>query len=158
MVENMNYLKFEIVCQQVSEIVGSTITTKELVPDRLVETMRKNNISFNIHSIADWSQFEAGKLDFDFDKLSKLMHKVGIKDDYLLEDVIIVTDAFFQDQMAIKIAGRELRNFVESGFSNVYNQEFFQPQDYIFIFTHSNALFIIHHEGILISSCHSPEN
>jgi hypothetical protein len=128
--------------KNISTLLGIDITKRDLIPNTLVGWLQMKNTDIVWHSIQDWEFFESGSLDWAFDEfLNIIQYKEG-------DALQIMTDATYRLNEAI-IFNNTDRDAFENTYADRYDQEFFQPLDYILI-RNGNQIMILHHEGQIL--------
>ena len=141
-------IPFDRVKAEVESIFSATTLDKwDLVPDDIHKLASNAGIKLQWNKIDWWHSFEYGHIDVSSDRFfSVLFEQVKPTDN----KVIIVTDDCFNDKRAYELDFKDLAEFVVTIYPNIFQMNFFQPADCIFIFPIDKLLTILHHEGYVM--------
>lgn len=146
----MNYsgISFDEVRTEIERIFpGSQMHPKYLDPSSIINCAQSVGIKLPMRQFKDWESFEYGHLDLsDEDFFIQLFNTTEPK----FGQTIVVTDPCFADKLGYKIQEGYLLEFVKEVYSELHDEEFFQPLDIIFVFPDVKSLTCLHHEGWII--------
>jgi hypothetical protein len=118
-----------------------------LTPDSIHKFAELLGIQLKWRPILNWTDcFENNTYEYtDQDFLEIAFAKVKPSSG----QTIIITDECFKDEMAFSIASfKDLIQFMDIVYPNLFNTQFPQPSDFIFIQPDIDLITMIHHEGV----------
>jgi hypothetical protein len=115
-----------------------------LTPDNIAKILENKGVELEWRKIENWEQFEAGNDVITNEYFIEILFS-GINMEN--GNVIIITDECFNDKMAYNIKTNKTIEFIDN-YERGYGIAFFQPSDYIFIFSDENIIVLLHHGGI----------
>ena len=141
-------IPFDRVKAEVESIFTTTTLDKwDLVPDSIYKLADNAGVKLQWNKIDWWTSFEYGHLEVSGNKFfSVLFEQIKPSDN----KVIIVTDECFKDKFAYYLDFIDIIEFIETTYPDIHQMDFFQPEDFIFIFPVDKLLTILHHEGFVM--------
>jgi len=116
----------------------------DLTPDNIAKILENKCAELEWKKIENWEQFETGNEIITNEYFIEILFSgVNMKNG----KVIIITDECFNDKMAYNIEANKTIEFINN-YERDYGIAFFQPSDYIFIFSDENIIVLLHHGGI----------
>lgn len=112
--------------------------------DKLIDLVKQSNFKYKISLLDNWEDFEYGNLDWtELDFKNMVLSGVKLQKE---PEIKIITDECINNNIYYSFSGDEYNEFVKF-YSNTYNLEFFQPNDYILLT--SRKIIALNHEGSL---------
>ena len=141
-------IPFDEVKAKVKSIFPTAILDNwDIAPDSIQKLADTAGIKLQWNKIDWWTSFEYGHIDVSddqfFNTLFEQIKPADIK-------IIIITDDCFKDKLAYYLDFKDLTEFAATTYPNIYQMDFFQPDDIIFIFPNDKLLTILHHEGYVM--------
>ena len=149
-------ISFTIVQQLVERIFENENNSADLklIPDSIHRFAEFSGVQLKWRPILNWANcFESNTYEYtDQDFLEIAFAKVKPSSG----QTIIITDECFKDKMAFSIHSfNDIIQFMEVVYPNLFNMQFPQPSDFIFIQPGINLITMIHHEGVRTKYCRS---
>lgn len=141
-------IPFKMVELEVKKIFGNQIDERQLnlVPNSIDDFANDSGVHLKWRPIKRWFEcFELGTYEYsDEDFLEIAFAKVKPSNGL----TIIITDECFRDNMAFSIPYfKNIIYFMENEYPILFNMQFAQPSDFIFIQPEIKLITMIHHEG-----------
>lgn len=114
------------------------IDSKSLVPDTIYDLA---NTSSEWSRIPNWDLFEVGEHEYTDDEEERLFLN-GLKEGR----VVLISDVSLMNKQCLLFDLHEFELFKEE-YEELYQCEFFEPEDYILYFIEENSFRLIHHSG-----------
>ena len=149
-------ISFTIVRQLIEEIFESKNNSADLdlTPDSIHKFAELSGIQLKWRPILNWADcFESNSYEYtDKDFLEIAFAKVKTSNG----QTIVVTDECFKDKMAFSILNfNDMIEFMDVVYPHLFNMQFAQPSDFIFIQPDIHLITMIHHEGVRTKYCKS---
>jgi len=147
-------ISFINVRQLVEKILGieETSGALNLTPDSIHKLAEISGIHLKWRPIQNWTNcfenniYEYTGQDFLEIAFAKVKPSSG--------QTIIVTDECFKDEMAFSILNfTDIIQFMEVVYPSLFNMQFPQPSDFIFLQPEIELITMIHHEGVRTKYC-----
>ena len=135
-------IAFRLVEKFVKKIFNDENNSNNLIltPDSINKFAELSGTSLKWRPILNWYAFEYSDQDFLEIAFTKVKPSNG--------QTIIVTHECFKDQMAFLIFNfKDMIPFMEVVYPNLFNMDFPQSHDFIFIQPDIELITMIHHEG-----------
>ena len=144
---NLEKIPFEKVKKEVLELFSTCFLDNwSLLPDDIDKIASSTGIKLEWDKIDWWDSFEKGNANISIDTFYHILfEKIMLFD----SKAIIVTDECFIEKSAYRIDFSDMKLFLKTIYPQIHQMEFFQPQDYIFLFPNDKHLTILHHEGLI---------
>ncbi|MEO7533664.1 MAG: hypothetical protein ABIU30_07460 [Ferruginibacter sp.] len=142
-------LRLAMVELEIKKIFGNDNNGQKLnlTPDSIGEFAEQSGVRLKWRPIINWLEcFQFNSYEYsDEDFLQIAFAKVKPSNG----KTIVVTDECFQDNMAFLITQfKDMIYFMEHEYPRLFNMQFPQPSDFIFIQPQIKLITMIHHEGL----------
>jgi len=107
----------------------------------IVKIFREKKIQYTMEKIIFWDNFQNSKLSFDDDFKALIFKGANPSDQY-----IILTNLF--DKYAVDILFEDFDQMAD----HIFEMDFFQPNDYLFINVSKESIVGLHHSGYIVKS------
>lgn len=116
------------------------------LPRGICDWAIKSNLQLEFYEIELWKDFEYGEVDFDDNDFEKLVFGGNYS---LNTEVLLITDESLKNNIAFRFRIGAFKDFVNY-YEEIFDMDFFQPEDYIVFLRDYKEVKIIHHEGKMI--------
>lgn len=114
----------------------------EIVPDAIHKAALASGIELVWTPSPWWNKFEQDMLSHQ-----EILYLLFTDHKPMRGEVIIITDECFTEKKGYVLPVGGLSDFVENIYPEIYQMDFFQPADIIFIFPQDRIITIMFHEG-----------
>ncbi len=141
--EKIPFLEVQKIIQRIFN--NDSVDQLFLTPDSIHSFAEFSGIQLKWRPILNWTKFET--TSFDYSEQDFL--DIAFAKTHPCEGrTIIVTDECFKDKMAFSIFRfKDIIEFMEDSYPALFNMQFQQPSDFIFIQPDIDLITMIHHEG-----------
>jgi hypothetical protein len=123
----------------------STDKELKLIPNYVYKTATEQGIILEWKNIEKWQKFKSGDYEFKDDEFIRIAFS-GLQPE---GKIYIVTDECFEDQKAFVVEYSDLKEFIQEIYPEIYQMDFEQPFDFIFVNPEKEIFSMIHHEGLV---------
>jgi hypothetical protein len=120
----------------------------DLVPHSFHEIALAEGVELAWIKLEQWTAFEYGHLEVSPQEFLHILFKTIQPAPE--ERVAIVTDECFRERMGYKVQYKDLLEFIEEIYPEIYQMDFFQPFDVLFYCHESKLMTILHHDGYYV--------
>ena len=140
-------ISFNTVKQELEKILGEpSLDIWEFLPDQIHQLAKSAGVELDWTPVKNWTGFEYGYLDISDEEFLKTI----FKNSKPLGRVMIVTDDCFEDKKAFQVEANMLVRFISDTYPDMYDLDFFQPNDYIFVCPDVQMVAVLHHVGFVM--------
>jgi len=144
----LKQIPLDIVKNEIEKIFPAFSLDKwHLSPDGINELAESAEVNLTWRHIKWWDKFEYGDIDVSNEEFFKILFE-QIRP--TKGELIVVVENHIKDKTAYCMGYHDLHEFVETIYPNIYEMDFFQPSDCIFIFPNDNLITILHHSGYVM--------